>query len=172
MSSLFVHVTVAPTGTVIVCGPKTKLSIFTAADAGSHTFGATLKTAGMQSITATDTTTASLTSTDGAITVNTAAASQFIINAPSKVTAGVAFSLTVAIEDPYGNVVTGYVGTVHFTSSDGTATLPVDYTFTPADAGVHTFTNTTILRKKGKQTVTITDTLNSALTATDSINVT
>jgi hypothetical protein len=31
MSSLFVHVTVAPTGTVIVGGPKTKLSIFTSA---------------------------------------------------------------------------------------------------------------------------------------------
>src|ERR1700745_2828407 len=31
MSSLFVHVTVAPTGTVIVCGPKTKLSILTSA---------------------------------------------------------------------------------------------------------------------------------------------
>jgi hypothetical protein len=31
MSSLLVQVTVAPTGTVIVCGPKTKLSIFTAA---------------------------------------------------------------------------------------------------------------------------------------------
>jgi hypothetical protein len=31
MSSLFVHVTVVPTGTVSVCGPKTKLSILTAA---------------------------------------------------------------------------------------------------------------------------------------------
>jgi hypothetical protein len=31
MSSLFVQVTVVPTGTVSVCGPKTKLSIFTAA---------------------------------------------------------------------------------------------------------------------------------------------
>jgi hypothetical protein len=31
MSSTFVQVTVVPTGTVIVCGPKTKLSIFTAA---------------------------------------------------------------------------------------------------------------------------------------------
>jgi hypothetical protein len=28
---LFVHVTVAPTGTVTVCGPKTKLSMFTTA---------------------------------------------------------------------------------------------------------------------------------------------
>jgi len=31
MSSLFLHVTVAPTGTVIVCGPKMKLSIFISA---------------------------------------------------------------------------------------------------------------------------------------------
>jgi hypothetical protein len=31
MSSLFVQVTVVPTGTVSVCGPNTKLSIFTAA---------------------------------------------------------------------------------------------------------------------------------------------
>jgi hypothetical protein len=30
MSSLFVQVTVVPTGTVIACGPKTKLSTFTA----------------------------------------------------------------------------------------------------------------------------------------------
>jgi hypothetical protein len=31
MSSLFVQVTVVPTGTVSVCGPKTKLSILTVA---------------------------------------------------------------------------------------------------------------------------------------------
>src|ERR1700676_3791348 len=34
MSSLFVQTTVAPTGTVTVCGPKLKLSIFTPAGAG------------------------------------------------------------------------------------------------------------------------------------------
>jgi hypothetical protein len=39
-----------------------------------------------------------------------------------------------------------------------------------ADPGVHTFVNV-ILRRRGKQTITVTDTLNSALTATDSINV-
>jgi hypothetical protein len=33
MSSLFVQVTVVPTGTVSVCGPNTKLSILTAAAA-------------------------------------------------------------------------------------------------------------------------------------------
>jgi hypothetical protein len=58
------------------------------------------------------------------------------------------------------------------TSSDSTATLPANYTFTAADAGVHTFNNAVLLKKKGNQTITVTDTLNSALTATDSINVT
>jgi hypothetical protein len=136
---------------------------FTAADGGVHTFIATLKTAGTQSLTITDTAAASLTGTDAGITVNPAAASQFIITGPSSVNAGVSFSLTVTVEDAYGNVVTGYTGTIHFTSSDRTATLPADYTFTAADKGVHTFTGL-VLRKTGKQTLTITDTLNSALT--------
>ena len=42
--------------------------------------------------------------------------------------------------DAYGHVVTGYTGTVHFTSSDGQAVLPGDYTFTAGDNGGHTFT--------------------------------
>ena len=78
--------------------------------------------------------------------------------------------MTLTVEDAYGNVVTGYVGTVHFSSSDSTAMLPANYTFTASDAGVHTFTGL-VLHKKGKQTLTVTDTQNSALTATDSIDV-
>jgi hypothetical protein len=43
MSSLFVQVTVVPTDTVSVCGPKTKLSIFTAAIAAEEwSFAVTL----------------------------------------------------------------------------------------------------------------------------------
>ena len=143
---------------------------FTATDAGVHTFSAILKTAGTQSLTAKDTTTASLTGTDGGITVNQATASKFIISAPSRVTAGVAFSLTVTVQDAYGNVVTGYTGTIHFKSTDTTATLPGDYTFTAADKGMHTFTGL-VLRKKGKQTITITDTLNSSITGSVIENV-
>ena len=135
-----------------------------------HTFRVTLKTAGTQSITATDTTTASLTSTVGGVMVNPAAASQFIIRAPSGVTHGVAFSLTVTVEDAYGNLISGYTGTIHFSSTDSTATLPADYTFTTADKGVHTFTGL-ILRKKAKQKIIISDTLKSALSASVSENV-
>jgi adhesin/invasin len=67
-------------------------------------------------------------------------------------------------------VVTGYTGTIHFTSTDGTASLPANYTFTAADKGVHTFTGL-ILRKKGYQKITVTDTLNSALTGSVIENV-
>ncbi len=143
---------------------------FTAADAGMHTFSATLKTAGTQSITATDTATASLSGTEGGIKVNPAAASKFVLTAPVSVSAGVPFSLTVTVEDAYGNVVVGYTGTIHFSSTDSRATLPANYTFTAADAGVHTFTGL-VLRKKGYQMISITDTHNSSLTATDTINV-
>jgi uncharacterized delta-60 repeat protein len=144
---------------------------FTAADQGVHTFSATLKKAGSQSITATDTATNTTFGGEAGIVVQPAAASQFILSAPSSVSRGAKFSVTLTVEDAFGNVVTGYVGTVHFTSSDGTATLPANYTFTAGDAGVHTFTSAFILRTRGKQTLTVTDTQNSALNATDSINV-
>jgi hypothetical protein len=143
---------------------------FTAADAGVRTFSATLKTAGTQSITARDTTKSTLTGTDAGITVNPAAASKLIITAPSSVTAGVPFSLTVKVEDAYGNVVTGYTGTVTFTSTDPKATLPKPYTFTAADKGVHIFTGL-VLRKKGYQKITITDTLSSSLFASVLVDV-
>ena len=47
---------------------------------------------------------------------------------------GTPFSVTVTALDQYGNVATGYTGTVHFTSSDGQAVLPANYTFTAGDA--------------------------------------
>ncbi len=142
---------------------------FTAADAGVHTFSATLKTAATQSLMAADTVTGRIFGSQTGIVVKPAAASQLIIGGVPGVTHGVAFSLTLTMVDAYGNIATGYVGTVHFSSSDGTATLPANYTFKAADAGQHTFQM--ILRKKGKQTLTITDIVTSALSASDSINV-
>jgi hypothetical protein len=163
------------TGTVHFTSSDAQASLpanytFTTADAGVHTFSATLKTAGTHSLTATDTTTSGLTGTDAGITVNAAAASQFVISAPSSVTAGVPFSLTITVKDAYGNVVTGYTGTVHFISTDTKASLPANYMFTAADKGVHTFTGL-VLRKRGTQKITLTDTLNSSLTGSVMVNV-
>jgi hypothetical protein len=141
---------------------------------GVGTFLVTLKTAGDQSITATDTTTGVITGYEWDITVNPAAAAKFILSAPARVARGAAFSMTLTVEDAFGNVATGYTGTVHFSSSDSTASLPADYTFTARDAGTRTFTlpvTSVVLRQKGKQTLTATDTANRALTATDTISV-
>jgi hypothetical protein len=143
---------------------------FTAADQGTHTFTATLKTAGGQVLAATDTGTYGVSGSEWGIAVQPAAASKFVLSAPASAQIGVAFSVTLTVEDAYGNVVTGYTGTVHFRSNDSTATLPANYTFTAADAGVHTWTGV-ILRRKGNRTLTVTDTLNSSLTATDTISV-
>jgi hypothetical protein len=155
------------TGTVHFTSSDARASLpadytFTKADPGYHIFSATLRTAGTQSVTATDTATPSLTGTLGAITLTPAAASQFLITAPSSITAGTQFILTLKIEDAYGNTATNYTGTIHFSSTDSGARLPRSYTFTAADKGVHTFTGL-VLHTKGNQKITIADTHNSSL---------
>jgi adhesin/invasin len=88
---------------------------------------------------------------------------------------GSSFSLKVTLTDQYGNVATGYTGTVHFTGSDPAwqlgvvASAPANYTFTAADAGVHTFTVTLVTPPS--QTITVTDTANASLTATSTVAV-
>ncbi len=68
-----------------------------------------------------------------------------------------------------GAVVSGYTGTVHFTSSDALAILPANYTFTSANDGSHTFTVT--LKTAGNETITATDTMNSSITGSTSVTV-
>jgi hypothetical protein len=145
---------------------------FTSGNAGNAFWGLSvaLKTAGTQSVTATDTVTSTITTTTSGIAVFPAAASQFTLSVPATVTSRAKFSLTLTVEDAYGNVVPYYAFTVHFSSSDSTAKLPSDYTFTYSDAGVHTFKNV-ILNHKGKQTITVTDTQIASLTVTVSIDV-
>ncbi len=48
--------------------------------------------------------------------------------------------MTVTARDAQGAVAPGYLGLVYFASSDPLATLPMEYQFTAADAGVHHFT--------------------------------
>ncbi len=98
-------------------------------------FSVTFESAGTQSVTATDTVTSSITGEDSGVTVTPAAASQFVITGLSGGTAGVAQSVTVEAEDPYGNLVSGYTGTVQFTSTDPQAVLPSDY-LEDSDEGV------------------------------------
>ena len=96
-----------------------RLHLQSAGDAGSHTFSATLKTAGEQSITATDT-------ADGLDHRQPDRHHRHpgrdrqpdVAGFAASTTAGVSQSFTVTAKDAYGNTATGYTGTVHFTSSD------------------------------------------------------
>jgi hypothetical protein len=73
----------------------------------------------------------------------------------SSTTAGTSVQVTVKALNSTGQVVPSFAGMVHFTSTDGSATLPADYTFTSADNGVHTFNVT--FKTAGNQTLTVTD---------------
>jgi hypothetical protein len=137
---------------------------------GVGTFTVTLKTAGIQSLTATDTANATITGSTNGITVTPGAATHFVITGPSSVKAGSAFSLTVTALDAYGNVATGYLGTVNFASTDNRAQLPGKYAFTASDKGVHPFAGLA-LKKKGTQTITVTDASNGIILGTFSIDV-
>jgi hypothetical protein len=119
---------------------------------GVASFAGTFNTAGTETVTATDNL-LTLTGTSAGAPVS-AALSTLLVTAPSSVAAGSAFSVTVAAYGANSLLLTGYQGTVHFTSTDTLATLPANYTFTLADAGDHVFS--VILQTPGSQTVTAT----------------
>jgi uncharacterized repeat protein (TIGR03803 family) len=144
---------------------------FQSSDQGVHTFTATLYTAGSQAITGTDTSNSSITGAEAGITVNPAAATHFVITGPSSVPSNTSFSVTVTAVDAYGNTAAGYRGTVHFSDSVGGATLPGNYTYKASDNGAHTFTGLK-LKTRGLQTITVTDTVNSAIMGSLNITVT
>ena len=79
---------------------------------GVGTFSVTLKTAGSQSITATDTIANSITGAQTGITVDPSSAATFSISSVSSPeTAGEGFSITITALDAYGNTATSYTGT-------------------------------------------------------------
>jgi hypothetical protein len=140
--------------------------LFTRADQGVHTFTIALDTVGNRSITVTDDANAAITGTEGGDQVTSAGAASVTISgfpAIPSATAGVAQSFTVTAYDTFGNVADGYTGAVHFTSTDPKATLPADYAFTAADGGQHTFAVT--LGSAGTRSLTVTDTVNTWMTA-------
>jgi hypothetical protein len=95
----------------------------------------------------------------------------FSVSAPANAVAGQAFSVTVTAKSQTGATLSSYAGTVHFTSSDGQAVLPADYTFTTGDAGVHTFTSAVTLKTSGSQSVTVADAVFSSVTGNASVSV-
>ena len=134
---------------------------------GSRTFSATLDRAGSQTVTATDTATPSIAG-NVTVVISPASAASLRLTTPASTTVNQAFDVKVALMDRFGNVASGYRGTVHFSTSDMMAQtlgqMPADYAFTTADAGTHTFAVS--LMTPPSQTITVTDTANATLTDT------
>jgi RHS repeat-associated protein len=109
------------------------------------------------------------TSAQTATTVQAGPVAKLILSAPAGTTAGASVPVKITAEDIYGNINSGYTGTVTFTSSDANATLPANYTFTAADAGTHSVA--LVLRTAGADTVTATDTQHSTVTGSAGVQV-
>ena len=113
---------------------------FAAADHGSHTFTVSLATAGTQWIAATDATTPAIAGAETGISVTGAAAQSLVITGfPTTDTAGTWSEVTVSALDAFGNVASGYSGTVAFTSSTSGTSLPANYTFSASAPATQTF---------------------------------
>ena len=134
---------------------------------GAGTFNATLTDAGSTSanfkISAADTV-SSIDGTSGAIAVAPTSTSGFAVSIPNVVQAGIPFHVIVTAMDAYSNhTLSAYSGTVHLTSSDGSAILPANSTLTN---GVGTFM--VALKTGGLQTVSAADTVSSGIRGTSS----
>jgi hypothetical protein len=125
---------------------------------GTGSFTVALLTAGTQSVTATDTVNGSITGF-ATVAVSPAAATHLVLSDSATPVKNQDWSVTVTAYDAFGNVATGYTGTITFSSSDDKAILPADFTFTAADAGTSTFSVT--FHGQHFQSVTVTDTLNA-----------
>ena len=131
------------TGDLVTSGDM-KSSVFTGAATGMATIVATSAALPIN--------------VSGVITVTAGGLRSFTVEGiPDPVLAGTPGSPTVTARDAYGNIKADYSGTIRFSSDDGNAVLPEDYTFLAADSGVHTFTNGVTLKTAGEKYVGVTD---------------
>ena len=94
-------------------------------------------------------------------------ATHFAVSGPASAISGASSLFTATALDASNNIVTGYTGTVHLSSSDGAASLPGNITFTAASQGTFAFTAT--LKSLGGQTITATDTADSSVNGTSGV---
>ena len=136
---------------------------FKAPDAGQITVRATFKTAGTRTFVVADKAVASAQGIARVAVAPAAAARLAISGVPASAIAGDLLAAAVTAFDPYGNVATGFAGTVQFSSSDATARLPPDFTFTAADAGTRTFT--VVLTKAAASSISVSSAVLPKVTA-------
>jgi hypothetical protein len=139
-------------------GPVTATAdyTFTAGDMGQHTFtGLLLRRAGAYTVAGADSANPRINGST-TFTINPAAAAHIAFTVPTEITPLEVFALTVTVQDAYGNTVTGYTGTLHFTLTGPVPDMG-DYTFTADYLGSHTF-HDQVLNVAGDYTLVAMDT--------------
>ena len=162
------------TGTVSIASSDAAATLpanytFTADDHGRHVFQVVLPTAGTQTVTATDTATASIAGQVSLTVDAVGPVTHFRVSAWIWAQTGAAKSFQVTALDANNRIVAAYNGTIHLTSTDAAATLPADYTFVAGDYGRHTLSAT--FATIGKQTLTATDAADGAILGTRKFRV-
>jgi hypothetical protein len=94
-----------------------------------------------------------------------------VLTMPDTLGSGNPADATLTVYEADGDLATGYTGTVHFTSTDGSATLPLNYTFTGADAGTHSFPGGFTLQTAGSHVITVTDVAVATITGSKGVTV-
>lgn len=136
---------------------------------GIGTFMVTLMSPGNQTISAADAANASIKGTSNQIAVSAPPpTAHFTVAAPTAASIGTAFIVTVTALDASNSLLTGYTGTVHFTSTDSQAHVPADSRLTNGTMSFAAGMSTT-----GSKTITATDTVTASMTGvSNSITVT
>ena len=136
---------------------------------GSSNFSVILKSLGPQTVTATDTVTASLKGSTSPINMVSNAATHLSFSGnPGSTLTRQTFGFTVTAMDAANNTSTGYAGTVHFTSSDAQAKLPANTTL----AGGSSSNLSATLETAGTQTLIATDISSASISGSSSLTVT
>jgi len=153
-----IHFSSSDTSAGVVLPPDSTLTN------GQGTFSVTLIRAGSQTLTGSDA--ANNLSTTANLTVTAASASKLALAGQNTTTAGSSFSFAVTAQDPYGNTDPSYAGTVHFTTSDPSGSMPANATLVN---GRGSFSAT--LDTAGSQTITAADTGKASISGSLTVQV-
>ncbi|HVX59502.1 MAG TPA: hypothetical protein VHC19_02840, partial [Pirellulales bacterium] len=135
---------------------------FAASDHGKLQFQAVLGMLGRDTLTATDSTTASITDTAALFVTPAPEATHFQVVTQEVSFAGQPAMVSVIALDAANNPVPNFTGTVSFASGNNGDVLPDSYTFVAEDHGVHRFQVT--FASPGSDTLTVTNADDSSAT--------
>lgn len=141
---------------------------YTLTDAGNHTFlGIVFTAAGKYSITVFNTTdkTKNGTVKDILALSEQQKADHFVVSDIKDMGIEISSNVKVTVYDQFGNIYTGYQGSVNFTTNAtaGTFVLPANYTFVPGDLGSKVFVKGVSFNTAGVYNVTVVDRSDSTI---------